>query len=245
MEDQKLKKKIPHVFDKRFFRRRQGSGLMLALVIILVASALIAVLFELAVGFSAIEVNQRYTYSDQVLAGTYIEKAKGLIAARIVKDGAALHPLPIDDWNARPHIESLEALQVFLDRTNPGNDPLSVDEKAGKGGRRVTMRVYDLTYGGTWVPNTVDATVRAQLPTPLTLLDVATATNQTLTSVGSVYALDVKSPPNNAALSRPDLKDIGAYLVRVELFDSNNHRLRLTEEAFYQLASDNIGVITQ
>lgn len=240
-----MKKKIPHVFYARLSGKRRGSGLTLALVIILVASGLIAVLFDMTVGFSAAEVHQRYAYSDQILSDSYIEKAKGLIAARIIKDGAALHPLPLDDWNARPHIESLGALQVFLDRANPGKDLLSVDERAGKGGRRVTMRVYDLTYAGTWVPNTVDTTVRAQLPTPLTLLDIATATNQTLTNVGSVYALDVKSPPNNAALSRPDLKDIGAYLIRVELFDANNHRLRLTEEAFYQLASDNIGVITQ
>ena len=234
MEDTKLKI-LPGFTSKPVgsLLRHQGLALPTVLLAAIVGAFLVATIFDIASRFGMENILFRRTYADQTTATSHIERAKGLIAAKIATDKEALHPMDGDDWNEHPAINSLGDIQIFLngDRTPP--DPLVVDEALPEN-RRVTMNVYDLTYMAANVPPppTVSVTQRLLLPAPIDLTSVASSSNHW----SGHYAdgdLSTNRPPDAGGASELDLKTFGAYLVRVEIFNQDGRLARRAEEAFF------------
>ena len=228
----------------RFLHRRPGVGLPLALVIVVVGSSLMALIFGMSTRFSETSTWQRMIYRDQVLVSSYIEKAKGEISAKIETDVEAFHPLPGDEWNAGSEkIGSLRDLQVFIKGPTAADEPLSIDTL--EGARRVVMRVYDLTYDVTWISDDISPTERLRLPSPLAIVDDVKEIVNTIDVDGERDDGSVKDPETDISYLKPDRKTIGAYLIRVGLFDPDRGVLvRTTEEAFFQLTSSAIGMVS-
>lgn len=234
-----MKKSVHLVYavrEKIVCRARGGFGLPMTLTIALVGAIMIGVVFTLATRFGTEEGVFRYAYSDQVLASSYIERAKGTISAWISEEGRALHPTDGDTWNTHPAIHSIDDLQIFLDTDTPAGDPLNLDEV--RGDRRVTMQVYDLTYSATQsIPDDMADEERLRLPAPLALVTMQTS-QASFENAGMVEGEgDVRYPSDSSGEGSIDLNDIGAYLIRVQIFGADGRLERTTEEAFFILAN--------
>ena len=244
MEDTELTKK-----QSILTKRRPGIGLPFVLITAVVGALLVAVVMDMATRFASEDTVFRDTYSSQVLASSYVERARGLLTAEIISRGVALHPRDIAEWNNFPEIQTLEQLQIFIDggdedgNPNNANDALIVDEIVRN--HRVTMRVYDLTYSATAVQPTGGTEEerlrqRLRLPAPLALNDLFNANPTEFESVIFTEATDIKNPTGNIPGGNIDLRNIGVYLIRVQIFDTGNRRtdragrlVRTTEEAFF------------
>lgn len=207
------------------------------LLIALFGALLIATIFEIATRFGRENILFRNTYGDQVEATGYIERAKGLLAHKIAEDEEAIHPVSGDAWDAGVIISGLDDLEVRLN-SGGGNDPLIVDNVAIANGRTLSMRVYDLTYSAANVNPTLTEAELVKLPAPLELASLASVSSSTgFDGVGSTGE-DPGSGSAGSSSAGFSLKDIGAYLVRVQIRDHDGKLARTTEQAFFILARD-------
>lgn len=223
--------------------KHRGLSLPTVLVIAIFGALMVAVVFEMSSRFGLENMFFRRTYNDQGIASGYIEMAKGLLSSKILADEEAIHPLDSNTWNDGPYsVRTLGDIQIGLAGPRaPGTpvsagDPLNVDETVN--GRMVTMRVYDLTYETIHVPNDVSDQDRLLLPAPLGIVRLLEAGDAEWINVIDVEDDGINYDPNGDSLSL-HLRDIGAYLIRVQIFDRAGGRLiRSTEEAFFILARD-------
>jgi hypothetical protein len=251
MEDTKL--------NGSFFlkgKRRRGIALPLALVVILTGSLLIAAAFGSTVQFRTTTERQQETYVEHMTVTDYVEEAKGRISDYNANVNEALHVPDIE--NDAVKVRSPRDLQITaIPGGAPGN--LSLDVTLPGGRQAVTMRVYDVAYTADKVDSSVPHAVLAEIPAPMLIFRK--------TSIGTNFEIEnaatngaKESDENNGyyyfggsggsdstfdaedveVRRRLSLKQVGSYLVRVELFDVNNgerKRKRLVEEAFFQISS--------
>ena len=228
-------------FFTSIFLRRPGVALPMAMMVVVIGTGLVMVMFYATSNFSKLASTQRLIYMDQLNAVDYIEQAKGRISTKIVEDEEALHPKVGDEWNSRKvPIASLSDLQVYIDRQNPNSDPLNITKRPLKNGRSISLRVYDLTYEPTWITSDMSNSARMALPSPLIVMGKMTELKDDIVNVGDVNDPLISRTDDKSSVSQVNLKNIGAYLVRVEIFDQTGNRVRLTEEAFFQLTEDGV-----
>jgi hypothetical protein len=216
---------------------RRDSVLILALMAMLVGGVVIGLLSDMMIRFSHISAQQVKVYSDHVIASSYLENAKGLISQFMRDRQYAPHPKAANLWgDPDVKIRSTEDLLVRLDMTNP-NDPLSVDQVAE--GRRVVINVYDLTYTMDKLANDIPDAELARFPSPLALIPKwALMGEKEFETVSRVETEDIKYTERTTPVRTVDLTQVGAYLIRVELFEPGKSApVRKIEEAFYQLVS--------
>lgn len=241
MEDTKLKNRAYYCL---YGEKREGMGLVSVLVITVLSAAIIGVMFMMTSTFTASTITFRTVYSDQVLASSFTEQAKGIIVNEIRSTGITLHPTVSGDaWINRPQLSSVADLQI----DGPGN-VLAVNEVvSGVSGsrRRVVSTVFDLTYTANTSDHSsmvedLDDAERALLPPSSFVLDL----------MGSGPVFENVAETNDPTITYSDnpnlgggltLDEIGAYLIRVQIFGDtprvpNEERLlRTTEESFFIL----------
>jgi hypothetical protein len=242
MEDTKLKRKFsPNLKEvlvtmKMTARRRDGMALAMALVIVLLGSALVAAMFDLSSAFSQSMTFERRGYAEHVALTDYLEKAKGFIVDFNRQREALGQPVlhgPEVSLDADVKITSLAGLQLTQDDVAAA---LSVDTVLllGNGRRRLVMRTYDANY----YPSRVDIDdweEKKNFPPSLKL-------NRDPENNASNQQKDSDNPRNETPehwtpLQEQEYRDYGAYVIRVELLrDHNGTELleRDIEEGFFQ-----------
>jgi hypothetical protein len=234
-------------------KTRRGIGLVLALVVVLACSGLVAFIFEASARFMALSTRQREVYFDHARATSYIEMAKGMVSdynLRMSSTDAkeALHrPTRTKDQSGQvvPNtVGNARALQIpGIPDLSPANN-LSLDISLS-GRQAVTVQVYDVAYSQRDLAPALLSDDRAlsQIPPPLVLLNVVSEDNGLRIeqlSYGEDNFVDTADPVYVDTQTFLDTDQIGAYLVRVELFDASvspRRRIRLLEEAFFQVTS--------
>jgi hypothetical protein len=203
----------------------------------LVGGVVIGLLFDMMTRFARISAQQAKVYSDHVIASSYLENAKGLISRFMREREYAPHPQDADLWgDPDVKIRSVEDLLVRLDMANP-DDPLSVDRVAE--GRRVVMNVYDLTYTVDKLAGDLPEAELVRFPPPLAIVPKRVLMGEKESEVVSrVEVEDIKYTERTTPAHTVDLTRVGAYLIRVQLFEPGKSApVRKLEEAFYQLVS--------
>jgi hypothetical protein len=203
----------------------------------LIGGVVIGLLFDMMTRFARISIQQAKVYSDRAIASNYLENAKGRISQFIRDKEYAPHPKDADLWSdPNVKIRSVEDLLVRLDMADP-DDPLSVDRVAE--GRRVVMNVYDLTYTVDKLAGDIPEAELERFPPPLTVVPRwMLAGERESEAVSRVEAQDIYYAEKASLAHTVDLSQVGAYLIRVQLFEpGKSDPVRKIEEAFYQLAS--------
>ncbi|MDR1875149.1 MAG: hypothetical protein LBQ90_09090 [Synergistaceae bacterium] len=223
------------------FLRRRAVVLPSVLVVILMVSLILVGIFEFAVSSKKLTTVRGDRYSDQILVSGYIEQAKGTLIHTMKTTGAAVHPsLGGADWKSRPPLSTVDDLLV-------GGPAVNMEVTAG--GRKLLLNVFDLTYDESQLAN-ANATANIlhdpeelrRLPPALDLTSRQKGSEGGMSNAGSTEgARDIEDSDDGSAGSAIDLRYFGAYLIRAEVFMSpdlpphDSRRVRLTEEAFFQV----------
>jgi hypothetical protein len=231
-------------------------ALPLALVVILVGSLLVAATFSSTVQFRKTTEWQQEAYVEHMTVTDYVEEAKGRISDYNASVNEALHVPDIE--NEAVKVRSPRDLQIT---EVPGGAPnnLSLDVTLPGGRQAVTMRVYDVAYTADKVDSSISDAVLAQIPAPMLIFrKTSIDTNFEMDNAGEDGAKEVSgdneyyyfggSGGSGSTFDAEDvevrrrlsLKQVGSYLVKVELFNVENgerKRKRLVEEAFFQISS--------
>jgi hypothetical protein len=209
-------------------RKHEGMALVMALVIVLLGSALISAMFDLSSAFTKTMSFERRGYVEHVAMTDYLEKAKGFIINTNNGRGLAgvLHGPGV---TLSDDITSLADLQLT-------QAELSVDMtvQLGNGARRLVLRTYDANYRPSRV-NISDWANKKDFP-PSLKLDFNSIENGADLELGGT---DVSNPDIEAWRQSQSqaYRDYGAYVVRVELYHNNGGRELLErdiEEGFFQ-----------
>lgn len=231
-------------------RRRDGSALLVALVVVLVGGALIAVMFDMSVNFSRSMTWHQRAYREHLDVTDYIEGAKGWLTATSLAVGVAVHPgtpSTLIAGETRPNIApgdlrdnnmqeitSVNAL-VFKDAD------LSVDRTVS--GQRLIMRVYDMNYRYKQLSDALKASADAmmEMPPPLSLLEQTVQAMEVMRNDGNASDPTGYKSSDSEEISAQLFRQYGAYLVRVQLFnlepDGRQNLARWAEEAFFVFVS--------
>jgi hypothetical protein len=230
MEGTQLKKKKQNTL---IIRRHRGLALPVVLMIAIIGALLVAAIFDIATRFGNEDVIFRRSYQDQVTAASYVEGAKGLLSNRIANQEEAIHPGGTETWNALTEIATLDDIQVRLNE-GVGNDPLEIDEPVNE--RRIRMRVYDLTYStAAPIRPGLSEEELVQFPAPL---DVNALPTESITGFEDIGNTGLDFSPDTGENGDIDLREIGVYLIRVQISNENERLVRTTEESFLIRASD-------
>jgi hypothetical protein len=259
MEDTKLKGRSFLIFLKTFLiflrrKKRRGWALPLALVIVIVGSMVVAFAFHATIQFRRTTEWQQEVYMEHTRVTDYVEEAKGRISAYNSATNEALHVANIE--NDAVKIQSPQDLQITA---VPGGEPdgLSLDMTLPGGRQAVTMRVYDVAYSSEKLASSIPDAVLAQIPAPMlvfrkasmdTDLDIGNegydgskeTSGDSYFFAGSGGSGTTFEGQDVEITRRLSLKQLGSYLVKVELFDvdgGERRRRRLVEEAFFQISS--------
>lgn len=197
-------------------RKRSGAGLLLALFVVLLGGGIVAMMYGFTNSFFSAAVEQRKEYRDDILASSYIERAKGwIIATNLDGRDEALKGLKRKDVS-----------DVETDLKIPDSGDLNISETVD--GRRVEVAVYDANYESlSHSFNQYD-----KLPPSLAYSGGGVAT-------GGLGGNEAGGPdyisPQNEKLAG-DTKKFGAYVIRVKIFDAvTNNLIRETETGFFQV----------
>lgn len=224
---------------RKFLKRRRGMGLPATICIVLVSLIIVAVIFQITTRFNRDMMQSRMVYSDQVVATSYIEKAKALIITKAKLERAAPHPLA--DWVNEPEgvIDELDDLLIYYGAAkDKNNDDLYLTD-VKEGIRQVSLRVYDLTYSPkNSLKSTITSDDKEMLPAPIPLIAMAGGTSSssntgTWTVVGEDNATDRQNANDDSNRPPVDLNALGAYLIRVIINDKDGKPVRTTEESFF------------
>jgi hypothetical protein len=226
----------------------------LALIIVVVGSLLIAAVFSSTIQFSRLTEQQQETYMEHTRVTDYVEEAKGRISAYNSVTDEALHVPNID--NDAVKVQSPQDLQITA---VPGGEPnnLSLDVTLSGGRQAVTMRVYDVAYTADKLDSSISDDMLAQMPPPMLIfrkssmdadLDIGNegydgskeTSGDSYFFAGSGGSGTTFEGQDVEITRRLSLKQLGSYLVKVELFDvegGERRRRHLVEEAFFQISS--------
>jgi hypothetical protein len=250
VEDTKLRRKSFFLRGKR----RRGIALPLALIIILVGSILIASAFSATVQFRTTTEWRQEAYVEHMRVTDYVEDAKGRISAYNAGVNEALHVPNIE--NDAVKVQSPRDLQMTGGPGGASNN-LSLDVTLPGGRQAVTMRVYDVAYAADKLASSIPPAVLAQIPPPMLVFRKSSMDTDfemenggkdgSKEASGDVYYFGGSGGSGNTfegedvlVTRRLSLKQLGSYLVKVELFDVNGgerRRRHLVEEAFFQISS--------
>jgi hypothetical protein len=184
----------------------------------------------------------------------YVEEAKGRISAYNANINEALHVPGIEDDSVK--FSNLRELQIT---GIPGGAPnnLSLDITLPGDHQAVTMRVYDVAYTADKLDSSIAPAVLAQMPSPMLVFrkssmdaDLAIGnegydgsketSGDSYFFAGSGGSGTTFEAQDVEITRRLSLKQLGSYLVKVELFDvegGERRRRHLAEEAFFQISS--------
>ncbi len=236
-----MTEKTNSMVRRRLAARRRGMALPMALLIVIIGSALIAAMFELSSVFSRTAVIQRESYVDHITITDYLERAKGFLVnlnyQRHLTGQSVMHGPGNAALSADLH--SLADLQLTQDEVW---EVLSVDHVVvTKNGRqRVVMQVFDVNYDPERIrmPLIADLDQLERLP-PSLMLVIAEDTGLGIWGTGGFSSGRSAPPPVNLndVLSE-SFERYGAYFIRVQLFDASRNGRETpsheVEETFFQ-----------
>lgn len=209
--------------------RRRGLALPMALVVVIIGSALIAFIFNAVVKFNFAAERQQKVYVELTTVRDYIEQAKGTISSLNSTNKEALHR-----ENPDALVGSARDLQIT------GHN-LSLDVPVPERRQAVTLQVFDVAYTQNELQPNLDPKILAAIPAPIVLLTESSMEPKfEMENEGEVETTDIKGDATDTSIFKFDSRELGAYLIRVQLFDVVNRRrvrVRLAEEAFFQTSS--------
>jgi hypothetical protein len=223
-------------------RRRKGVGLVMALAIVVVGTALIAAMFNLSSVFARATTWQRRGYTEHVSMSGYVEKAKGFIVE--LNKGRESEGLPVlHGANVSLDTEIYAVTDLQLTQTENGiANALSLDIPLStpNGSKRLVMRVYDANYKPEQI-KIASWEGKQDLP-PSLKLDGSAGGNGSNTEVDGEFedpsGTGQPLSPEAVNLSAQQYRDYGAYVVRLELYNVLNGGKRVLErdieEGFFQ-----------
>ncbi|MDR1379124.1 MAG: hypothetical protein LBJ36_08745 [Synergistaceae bacterium] len=235
-------------------KRRRGMALPLALVIVLVGSTLIAFAFHATVQFRRNTERQQEVYMEHTRVTDYVEEAKGKISDYNAHTNEALHVPNID--NDAIKIHTPQDLQI-TGIPGDASGSLSLDVTLPEKRQAVTLRVYDVAYSAKKLDSSIPPAILAEIPAPMLVfrkssldadIPMVNQGNDGSKEVsGDAYFFAGAGGSGNTfegqdseITRRLSLKQLGSYLVKVELFDvdgGGRRRKHLVEEAFFQISS--------
>ena len=237
-------KSIKNVLKDIIFRKREGFGVILALVVSAIGLVLVAYLFSFSSGFHLIISKSRGGYIDEVTAASYIERMKGLITAtNVVRSNdkkPVLHGVQNQDDVYSAQIDCLAGLIIMGEDDSTASFDFS-ENITINGPQKVQVSVFDANYLARSLkldladPPAFSREEVLQLPPSFFV-----------TGTGVLEWVDIGKYGSYEEVELPYLKDIynrfGAYLIRVNIFNTTNNEdklVRSTEEAFIQLMPEN------
>lgn len=214
-----------------FLRRRKGAGLVLALVIILIGSALTAAMFEMGSAFMVSMGFQQNIYSDHTVGLNYIQEAIAFITRTNNAGGRiVLHRPPVS--HDTRIITSVQDIQF-------PEEQLSFDQKVpGFLDLWARLSVFDVSYHGISAEMESHPEERKALPPPLNIYGTSSGGSGMKNDGDGALASD-KSPYRYDEEMKANLENYGAYLVRVTLYRRDRQDrvsvVRKVEEGFFQV----------
>jgi len=214
-------------------KSRQGSALVMALVVVLVGSGLTAIIFNIAFRYAWVGTAERAGFIDHTTVLDCVQKeiAKILQTNMDAPNNIVVRSEAV--WQNRQAAADGQALP---------NSPLSVndliisreqfDVSDGVGRRNVRVTVLDMTFNPAWLDwGAMTAADLQMLPPAFRLLGGSTGGWGEDGNMEAPWSDHNPNDPPDAPLN-PGI--FGAYLVRVELFNTAGGIVRMAEEAFVQ-----------
>ena len=224
-------------------KARPGVGLPMALVVILIGTALIAFVFQASSSFMRISTRQQATYMDHTWAASYIEMAKGMITEYNIQQGLLVPGTPgrvalqcqrrEDSTYEAFRVNNLADLRIPEVPTIPPapgvpgmtGGTLSMDVFSPDNSKRLTLQVYDIAYSYANLEATAGQAVTLMgdrdFPVPILLLDItgSDSSRRGQRRSHTPFTGDVYLPDYEATRTEINMNQVGVYLVRVRLFD--------------------------
>ena len=209
-------------------KKRGGVGVIMAVVFSLFGLLLVALMFNSTTDFVRLFARHRRVYVDSIIASNYIERMKGAITTENVRRRENDTPVLRGEENNEPTFEGvfINSVDGLLLEDGFG---LLLENIEGQQ-RRVEVRVFDAFYlPRNLAPFTMSDYER--LPPSLFMIGELEP-DWAVTGRDGRYEEFFAELEANMELA---WRTLGAYVVRVEIYDTLNDRLvRVTEEAFIQ-----------
>jgi hypothetical protein len=231
----KNKNTVENIIDRKLSpRRRKGTALIMALVVVLIGSILSVFLFDMTFSFAWAAQLQQRGYVDHTTVVDAIQTTKGLILqTNLSGDGSGSSALHVPAVLSKDEITDLNALRF--------DGALSYDRTlgAGVGYQRLEMSVYDMCYDVDQLQDSLrsDPEQMKELPPPVKLPKLSFVAGG-MSPEGDKNVGGTNEEHSGGNKNFPMTK-YGAYLVRAKLFNIDKNGVkrltRVAEEAFVQI----------
>jgi len=218
-------------------KSRNGSALIMALVVVMVGSSIVAIIFNVAFRHAWVGVAERAGFVDHTTVYGFVQRESARILQTNIDEGeVAVRSEYV--WNNRSALADGQPLPHPVLSLNDliVTGPTEFNVTDGVGRDRVRVTVFDMSFDPAWLDwGSMTAADLNRLPPAFRML------------VGGGFGwgedgnFDAPwSNPNDTEPNDPPLAlgMFGSYLIRVELFDStgpNAMPIRVAEEAFFQV----------
>lgn len=222
--------------NKKFPKaRHRGVGLIMALIVALIGTAVSAIIFEMSASFLNTSQLQKKTYEDGISAQSEIERAKGEIIFANKAQGYVLHGTRNTSANFEDETDKITSVAgLSIDVGERLNQPIE--------NRIVDTKIFDASYKAARINTTLfPAADYHDLPPSFFIENNATGglLNTTTTSMEPHGA---GGTGGGSAGGLEELyKRYGVYMVQVKVFERNltgnpkGKLIRKTEEVFVHL----------
>jgi hypothetical protein len=208
----------------------------MALVVVLVGGALIAVTFSLVLNYVSFSAEQRGTYVDHTTVLHLIQSTKAyIVSSNDVRsfDLGVMHAPGFDYGDENSVVDHIDKLR-FPAAFDPNLD-MDISINSGSGRQRAIVQVYDMFYEADRVKEPLLSN-RAQMQELPSVYKLKGVSSNSFENENGENQGDANSGSNdNFGEGELDPMRYGAYLIRVQLYDSKNKLLRAAEEAFVQI----------
>ena len=233
-------KNIKNVLKVMISGKREGFGVILALVVSAIGLVIVAYMFTSSSLFNTVFSRTRGSYIDEITASSYIERMKGFITVTNVNRSddskPVLHGVQNQEEGYNTEIDSLAGLIIMGEGGSTADFNFSEDIREN-GPQRVDVCVFDANY--------LSRTLKLDpMPPPVFSHDdlLQIPPSFFATGTGVMDWMDIGKYGSYEEAEKPFLDGLygrfGAYLIRVKIFNTANNESRLvrtTEEAFVQL----------
>ena len=225
-------------------KTRRGVGLIMALVVLLVVSTIIALTFEIVFNYSWFSQQDNVGFVIHSTMLDVMEAEKALIvgtnhdAGQVVLHGRSeVLKESQRTWSPPPPFELLKVDDLRL-----ADYPKTITIGggiSGAGRQTIEVDVFDMFFGPAWVDYDVlrlNAAEMEAFPPVYNMEPEGGASGMEAIDEKDIAGIDKDVISDKISGLSPE--NYGAYLVRIRLLDRNGKLLRTTEAAFVQIIPD-------
>jgi len=227
----------------------------MALVVVLVGSVIISIIFNISFNQAWFASRERAGFIDHATMIHHVQTVRASIAQANIDNGSIMSNRQLrENWEDEHRNDpitnttlTLGDLQVIHVGVPPGQDPFAApigvpifngtwneDVADGAGRDRVEITVFDIFFRPGWINRGAMTTAQLMALPPSFIME-AGATADSFEDEGWATTPDLPVDPPDPPEPGLEPGSFGAYLIRVELFDSDNVVVRRVEEVFVQV----------